>query len=96
MPALDKYHDVVVEALVADGWTITADPLTLTWGDRDLFVDLAAERSVVAQRQDRTIAVEIKSFLSLSPVDDLENAFGKYSLYRLVLAQSKPDWELFL
>lgn len=36
MPARDTYHDVVVKALTADGWTITHDPLPLVYGDQDL------------------------------------------------------------
>lgn len=44
MPARDTYHDAVRNALVKDGWTITHDPFVLKWGERDFFVDLAAER----------------------------------------------------
>src|SRR2546429_105981 len=40
MPALDTYHNVGKNALVKDGWTITHDPLTLTYGQTDVFVDL--------------------------------------------------------
>ncbi len=29
MPAKDIYHDVVKQALIKDGWTITDDPLRL-------------------------------------------------------------------
>jgi hypothetical protein len=29
MPARNIYHDAVVQALTADGWTITDDPLRL-------------------------------------------------------------------
>ena len=43
MPARNVYHDAVIRALVADGWTITDDPLKLEYGDRKLYVDLAAE-----------------------------------------------------
>lgn len=41
MPARNLYHDAIVEALVADGWTVTADPLRLTYGASDMYVDLA-------------------------------------------------------
>lgn len=41
MPARDKYHDCVCNALIKDGWTITNDPLVLKWGGKDLYVDLA-------------------------------------------------------
>ena len=36
MPARDFYHDVVKLALIADGWTITHDPLVLQWRSKDL------------------------------------------------------------
>jgi hypothetical protein len=32
MPASDLYHDTVKNALTKDGWTITHDPYTLTFG----------------------------------------------------------------
>ena len=48
MPARNIYHDAVVQALVADGWTVTHDPLTVSFGGKDLFVDLAAERVTIA------------------------------------------------
>jgi hypothetical protein len=40
VPARNIYHDTVATALTADGWTITDDPLRLSFGGRDLFVDL--------------------------------------------------------
>jgi hypothetical protein len=43
MPARDIYHDNVKNALVKDGWTITHDPYTITFGQKDVFVDLGAE-----------------------------------------------------
>jgi hypothetical protein len=43
MLAKDIYHNVVVQALTKDSWTITDDPLRLQWGSRDLYVDLGAE-----------------------------------------------------
>lgn len=92
MPARNIYHDVVVESLKADGWTITHDPLTLSFGGKDLFVDLAAERTTVgAERAGRKIAVEIQSFLGASAVRDLEEAVGQYAIYRAVLAETDAD-----
>ncbi|HVS37935.1 MAG TPA: element excision factor XisH family protein [Gemmataceae bacterium] len=77
MPAKNIYHDAVVEALTADGWTITHDPLRLSFGGKDLFVDLGAERATLgAEREGRRIAVEVQSFLNLSAVRDLQEAVG--------------------
>jgi XisH protein len=79
MPARDHDHEHVRRALVAlvnDGWTITHDPLRLRWGGRDMYVDLGAERILAAQKAERKIAVECKTFAGPSLVDDLEKAVG--------------------
>jgi hypothetical protein len=78
MPAKNVYHDAVIQALMADGWVITHDPLTLSFGGKDLFVDLGAERAALAaEREGRRIAVEVQSFLSPSAVRDLQVAVGQ-------------------
>lgn len=96
MPAKDLYHNTVKTALIKDGWTITDDPLSLEVGGRDLFVDLGAEKLLVADRGSQKIAVEVKSFISSSPVKDLENALGQYILYEDIIAQEYPERVLYL
>ncbi|NEO03395.1 MAG: fatty-acid synthase [Moorea sp. SIO3I7] len=96
MPAKDIYHECVKNALIKDGWTITDDPLSLKWGKKDMYVDLGAEQLLAAQRAERKIAVEIKSFLGLSEMNDLEKAIGQYIVYHDVLAEVEPDRELYL
>lgn len=97
MPARDRYHALVVRALIAEGWTITHDPLALSFGGRDLYVDLGAEQGTIgAERHGERIAVEIKSFLSASVLADLENAVGQHAIYRAVLASIEPDRAVFL
>lgn len=96
MPAKDIYHNVVVQALTKDRWTITDDPLRLQWGSRDLYVDLGAEQLLAAEKDSRKIAVEIKSFISASPVADLETALGQYILYQDILARLDPERILYL
>ena len=96
MPARDAYHPTVRAALIADGWTITHDPLVLRWGGRDLFVDLGAERIIAAVKADRRIAVEIKGFSGPSPITDLERALGQFTLYRDVMTEREPGRDLYL
>lgn len=96
MPAKDIYHDNVKNALIKDGWTITHDPYTLSFGQRDVFVDLGAERTLAAEKGGEKIAVEIKSFLGPSDIRDLEVAIGQYAFYRSLLARFEPDRKLFL
>ncbi|MEM8534684.1 MAG: element excision factor XisH family protein [Chloroflexota bacterium] len=62
MPARDTYHEIVKQALIDDGWMITHDPLKLSWGGKDMFVDLGAEQLLAAEKAERKIAIEIKSF----------------------------------
>ena len=96
MPAKDIYHNTVRTALEKDGWTITNYPLTLEIADRSLFVDLGAEKILAAEKQGRKIAVEVKIFLSVSPVHDLEEALGQYIIYEDILELSEPERNIYL
>lgn len=96
MPAKDLYHDTVKTALIQDGWTITDDPFSMEIGGRDLFVDFGAEKLLVAQRRNQKIAVEVKSFISPSPVSDFEKALGQYLLYEDLMKKLYPDHLLYL
>ncbi|MDQ2686416.1 MAG: fatty-acid oxidation protein subunit alpha [Armatimonadota bacterium] len=97
MPARDAYHDAVRNALVKDGWTITADPLRLRLrGGRRLFVDLGAERLLAAERGTEKIAVEVKGFGRPSEMADLEGAVGQYVLYARLLARQDAERTLYL
>ena len=40
--------------------------------------------------------MEIQSFLSPSPVRDLQEAIGQYEIYRVILAETEPERLLFL
>jgi len=97
MAAKNLYHDAVREALVADGWTITADPLKVTFGRHNLFVDLGASRpTFAAVRGDERIAVEVQTFAGRSDVDNLHHAIGQYLIYRLLLGRAYPDHVLYM
>ncbi|MGK7877870.1 MAG: XisH family protein [Xenococcaceae cyanobacterium] len=96
MPAKDIYHDPVKTALEKDGWKITDDPFKLKWGLRELFVDLGAKKLLAAQKGEEKIAVEIKSFISPSPITDLETALGQYLLYSNILEEIESDRLLYL
>lgn len=94
--AKDIIHDGVKNSLVKDGWTITADPYVITYGDDKLYVDLAGERPIAAERNNRKIAVEIKSFVGRSPLHDFEVALGQYMLYLSLLELTEPERKLYL
>lgn len=94
--AKDIYHSTVRIALEKDSWTITNDPLTLRIGGRSAFIDLGAEKLFAAEKEGKRIAVEVKSFISPSPVKDLEQALGQYIMYSQVLERQNFDRLLYL
>ena len=96
MPAKDVYHDLVKTALIADGWTITADPLHLSYGGRNVYVDLGAEQPIGAEKEEHKIAVEVKSFVGESDVHELGKSIGQYNMYRDILSEIENDRELYL
>ena len=96
MSAKDFYHNTVKNALIKDGWNITDDPLILSIGKKNLFVDLGAEKLIAAEKSNQKIAVEIKSFISASLINDLEKALGQYILYREILREKQESRILYL
>jgi hypothetical protein len=96
MPAKDIYHDNCKQALIKDGWIITHDPYNLKIGRKDLFIDLAGEKLITAEKDTQKIAVEIKIFISSSEIRDLETALGQYVLYQNILSRIDPERTLYL
>ncbi len=96
MPAKDMFHEAVKKALLNDGWTITADPLYIEFGGVDLYVDLAAEKVIAAEKNGRKIAVEIKSFISPSLITEFHIALGQFINYRIALQAEEPERVLYL
>jgi len=96
MPAKDIYHEVVKQALQKDGWIITDDPLSIKYGTLQFYIDLGAENLMAAEKDGRKIAVEIKSFVQLSPVHEFHTALGQFISYRFVLKQIQLDRILYL
>jgi len=96
MPAKDIYHNEVKNALLKDGWTITADPYFIKYEDAELYADLAAEKPIAAQRQGQKIVVEIKSFIGRSLMYDFHGALGQYMVYRNLIQLTDPEYKLYL
>ncbi len=96
MSAKDKFHDIVKSALQKDGWVITDDPLYISFGGVQMYIDLGAERLIAAEKEGEKIAVEIKSFLSPSAISDFHIAFGQFLNYRTVLREKDSQRILYL
>ncbi|MFN4255784.1 MAG: element excision factor XisH family protein [Saprospiraceae bacterium] len=95
--AKDIYHQIVKQALIKDGWTITNDPYLIQRQNRKPYeVDLGAEKFIAAEKGSEHIAVEIKSFIGSSMTYDFHTAFGKYGVYRFFMDERDPARKLFL
>jgi hypothetical protein len=87
---------VVRIALEKEQWQITDDPLRLEVGGTKFEIDLGAQQLLAAERDQEKIAVEIKTFLSDSPLTDYHAALGQFLNYRLALEISDPTRILYL
>lgn len=92
----DSIYQSVKQALIKEGWVILADPFQLEYQEFRLFVDLLAEPSLIAQKGEQKIAVEIKSFVGQSFVYSLQQAIGQFTMYRQFLDKVMPDCSLYM
>lgn len=61
-----------------------------------MYIDLGAERLIAAEKSNQKIAVEVKSFVSVSAIYEFHLAIGQYRNYALALSMEDPDRELYL
>ncbi|NES69351.1 MAG: fatty-acid oxidation protein subunit alpha [Okeania sp. SIO2D1] len=61
-----------------------------------MYIDLAAEKLITAERAGEKIAVEVKSFISNSPISEFHKALGQFINHKTVLSQKEPERELYL
>jgi XisH protein len=96
MPKLDIIHNLVKNALIKDGWSITDDPYIIQYRRTTLYADLGAERPIAAERNGQKLVVEVKSFIGASKIQDLKEALGQYDIYRYLLEETAPDRKLYI
>jgi glucose-6-phosphate 1-dehydrogenase len=96
MSAKDTFHDIVKQALLKDCWIITADPLYIRIEAIQMYIDLGAEKLISADKGNKKIAVEIKSFLQNSTLTEFYQAFGQFLSYKHALEMAEPERELYL
>ena len=95
--AKDAIHDSIKNALLKDGWAITAEFLQIEYEELEIFADLVAERKpIVAEKNEKKIIVEVKTFAGRSFIRELQQALGQYDLYREIITLAGLDYELYL
>ncbi|MBC5796389.1 XisH family protein [Sphaerospermopsis sp. LEGE 00249] len=96
MSARDTYHEAIKNALIKDGWMIIRDPYTIKYEEIQLFADLLADRTLEIERNGQQIIVEVKSFISRSPMREFETALGQYIIYRTLLKVILPEAKIYV
>lgn len=95
--AKDIYHDALVTALEKDGWTIIKENYLLGIDDEiSYFIDVFAEKYVIAARETQWIVVEVKSFRGISKTYEFHSAIGQYVVYHTALEYLKIKKQLYL
>ena len=61
MSRRDTYHQIVKNALIREGWTITHDPYMFR-SDPELSTDLGAERTIAAEREGKKLLSKSRVF----------------------------------
>lgn len=90
MPAKDKYHDVVVNALIKDDWQIVSQQEKIHVENRRIYLDLRVLKAT--SNLAVTILIEVKGFEKMaSPVDYLEGVVGQYVLYRAIIEETETN-----
>jgi len=82
--------------LQRDGWNVTDADYRLGFGGVDIYVDIAAEKLICAERGNQKVAIEVKSFIKPSTISEFHSALGQFINYRVVLRYQDPDRVLYL
>lgn len=94
--AKDFYHDNVRLALEKDGWKITDDPYRMKIEEIGYEIDFGAEPLIAAEKEENKIAIEVKSFVGASNINEFHRAVGQFNDYFVALEMHEPSRELFL
>lgn len=89
MAAKDVFHDAVRHALEKEQWIITDYPSFLRFGGVDMYIDLAAEQLMSAERNGEKIAIEIKSLIGVSATTEFSTVLGQFLKYQLALEEEQ-------
>jgi XisH protein len=96
MPTQDLYHDVVRDALRKDGWRITHTALQLKAGVESSAGELWEGPWLIADKDERKIAVTVSSFVGHSSPADITQTWGQLALSRPQLHAMDSDRAVYL
>jgi hypothetical protein len=96
MSTQDLYHDVVRDALRKDGWRITHTALQLKARAESRVGELWEGPWLIADKDERKIAVAVSSFVGHSSPADITQTWGQLALSRPHLHAMDADRVVYL
>ena len=72
MPAKDVFHI----GLEKEGWKTTSDPLYLGFGGVEIYIDLAAEKLIAAEREGKKLQSKLKALLAVQLFPNFTKHWG--------------------
>jgi hypothetical protein len=96
MPTRDLYHDVVRDALRKDGWRITHTALQLKAQAESSAGDLWEGPWLIADKDERKVAVAVRSFVGRSHLADIIQTWAQLGLSRPRLHAMDSDRVVYL
>jgi hypothetical protein len=96
MPTRDLYHDVVRDALRKDGWRITHTALQLKAQAESSAEDLWEGPWLIADKDERKVAVAVRSFVGRSHLADIIQTWAQLGLSRPRLHAMDSDRVVYL
>jgi len=96
MPIQDLYHDVVRDALRKDGWRITHTALQLKARAESRTRELWEGPWLIADKDERKVAVAVSSFVGRSNLADLTQMWGQLELSRPQLHTMDSDRVVYM
>jgi hypothetical protein len=94
--AKDFFYDIFKEILLSSGWKITHDPYQVRVGSIGYEIDFGAEKLIGAEKDDKKIAIELKSFVGPSNINEFHKAVGQFNDYFVILEILDPSRILYL
>src|SRR5437016_14110203 len=96
MATADVFQEIVKNALIKDGWTITDDACLIKYQELGLHTDWGAERTIAAEHVGQKIFVEVNSALNTSPLEDLQMAVGQFKIDQTPVRLSAAERKVYL
>ena len=96
MARRDIIHKPIKNALENDGWTIVADPYRIPYKDKVLEADMKADKLIAATNENRSIIIEVKSFLQTSFIHEFIQACGQYQAYEFFLHENGETEKIYM